>query len=62
MSPSHFAMAGPRLNPSPRLDRLRISLTGGIWIHAYFSAAVWGGGSARCRNSPYRQVAGAREF
>jgi len=33
-----------------------------IWFHAYFSEAVWGGGSARYRNNPYRLVAGADQF
>jgi hypothetical protein len=33
-----------------------------VWFHAYFSDAVWGGGSARYRNNPYRLVAGAGEF
>lgn len=52
-----------------RLDQLfdwceqrDILISWNIWFHAYYSEAVWGGGSARYRNNPYRLVASAGQF
>jgi hypothetical protein len=52
-----------------RLDRIfewcekrEMLVSWNIWFHAYFSEAVWGGGSARYRNNPYRLVTSADGF
>jgi len=43
-------------------EKRELKISWNIWFHAYFSEAVWGGGSARYRNNPYRQVAGAADL
>jgi hypothetical protein len=43
-------------------EKRDIQISWNIWFHSYFSEAVWGGGNARYRNNPYRQVASAENF
>ncbi len=53
-------------NRTGRLDQIfewceqrDLHISWNIWFHSYISEAVWGGGNARYRNNPYRQVATA---
>jgi len=43
-------------------ERRDIQISWNIWFHSYISEAVWGGGNARYRNNPYRQVTNAEGF
>ena len=39
-----------------------IEISWNLWFHSFISQAVWGGGNARYRENPYRQVADATHF
>lgn len=39
-----------------------MAISWNIWFHAYFSEAVWGRGSARYRENPYRLITSADQF
>ncbi len=43
-------------------EKRDIQISWNIWFHSNISEAVWGGGNARYRYNPYRQVASADEF
>lgn len=43
-------------------EELEIGVSWNLVFHSYISQAVWGGGNARYRNSPYRGVAEAEDW
>ena len=56
-------------NRSGRLDQVfewceqrGIHISWNVWFHSYISEAVWGGGNARYRTNPYRQITPAEGF
>ncbi|HLA39095.1 MAG TPA: DUF5060 domain-containing protein, partial [Candidatus Glassbacteria bacterium] len=56
-------------NRSGRLDQIfewcearEIKISWNLWFHSYISETVWGGGNARYRYNPYRQVCAAVDF
>ncbi|HUU29837.1 MAG TPA: DUF5060 domain-containing protein [archaeon] len=56
-------------NRCGRLDQLfewcetrDIHISWNIWFHSYISQAIWGGGNARYRFTPYKQVCEAVDF
>ena len=56
-------------NRCGRLDQLfewcekrDIHISWNVWFHSYISQAVWGGGNARYRTSPYHLVTDAVDF
>lgn len=57
------------VNRCTRLDQIfewceqrDIYISWNIWFHSFISEAVWGGGNARYRENPYRQVTDATGF
>jgi hypothetical protein len=56
-------------NRAGRLDQIfewceqrDMNISWNIWFHSNISEEVWGGGNARYRNNPYRQVAPAEQL
>jgi hypothetical protein len=56
-------------NRAGRLDEIfewcetrDLKISWNLWFHSYISEAVWGGGNARYRNTPYRRLTEAAGF